>query len=257
MVRPLKGQIDETIELCRRRVELGERVLITTLTKRTAEDLTDYLKDVGLKVRYLHSDIDTIERVEILRSLRSGEFDILVGINLLREGLDLPEVSLVCVLDADKEGFLRSRTSLIQTAGRAARHVNGEVVLFADKITGSIRDLLEITEDRRRRQMEHNRINGITPHSVKRPVQESLRVILEGEDAESARVQEQPLDVATLIKELEAEMKEASKKLEYERAALLRDQIMELKGGGAVTKSMTNRPKPKDKTSKAKKGWKR
>ncbi len=257
MIRPLKGQIDETIELCRCRVEIGERVLITTLTKRTAEDLTDYLKDVGLKVRYLHSDIDTIERVEILRSLRSGEFDILVGINLLREGLDLPEVSLVCVLDADKEGFLRSRTSLIQTAGRAARHVNGEVVLFADKITGSIRDLLEVTEDRRRRQMDHNREHGITPHSVKRPVQESLRVILEGEDAESARVQEQPLDVTSLIKELEGEMKEASKKLEYERAALLRDQIMELKGGGAVTTSMTNRPKTKDKPAKSKKGWRR
>lgn len=255
MVRPLKGQIDETIELCRCRVEAGERVLITTLTKRTAEDLTDYLKDVGLKVRYLHSDIDTIERVEILRSLRAGEFDILVGINLLREGLDLPEVSLVCVLDADKEGFLRSRTSLIQTAGRAARHVNGEVVLFADKITGSIRDLLEVTEDRRRRQMDHNREHGITPHSVKRPVQESLRVILEGDDSESARVQERPLDVATLIRELEAEMKDASRKLEYERAALLRDQIMELKGGGAVTPSMTNRPKAKP--SKAKKGWKR
>jgi excinuclease ABC subunit B len=257
MIRPLKGQIDETIELCRCRVEISERVLITTLTKRTAEDLTDYLKDVGLKVRYLHSDIDTIERVEILRSLRSGEFDILVGINLLREGLDLPEVSLVCVLDADKEGFLRSRTSLIQTAGRAARHVNGEVVLFADKITGSIRDLLEVTEDRRRRQMEHNREHGITPHSVKRPVQESLRVILEGEDNASARVQEQPLDVTSLIRELEGEMKEASKKLEYERAALLRDQIMELKGGGAVTPSMTNRPKAKDKPTKSKKGWKR
>jgi excinuclease ABC subunit B len=255
MVRPLKGQIDETIELCRQRVEIGERILITTLTKRTAEDLTDYLKDIGLKVRYLHSDIDTSERVEILRSLRAGEFDILVGINLLREGLDLPEVSLVCVLDADKEGFLRSRTSLIQTAGRAARHVNGEVVLFADKITGSIRDLLDVTEDRRRRQMEHNRQHGITPHSVKRPVQESLRVILEGEDSESARVQEQPLDIATLIRELEAEMKEASRKLEYERAALLRDQIMELKGGGAITSSMTNRPKPK--AGKAKKGWKR
>lgn len=255
MVRPLKGQIDETIELCRQRVEIGERILITTLTKRTAEDLTDYLKDIGLKVRYLHSDIDTIERVEILRSLRAGEFDILVGINLLREGLDLPEVSLVCVLDADKEGFLRSRTSLIQTAGRAARHVNGEVVLFADKITGSIRDLLDVTEDRRRRQMEHNRQHGITPHSVKRPVQESLRVILEGEDSGSARVQEQPLDIATLIRELEAEMKEASRKLEYERAALLRDQIMELKGGGAITSSMTNRPKPK--AGKAKKGWKR
>ena len=258
MIRPLKGQIDETIELCRCRVEIGERVLITTLTKRTAEDLTDYLKDVGLKVRYLHSDIDTIERVEILRSLRAGEFDILIGINLLREGLDLPEVSLVCVLDADKEGFLRSRTSLIQTAGRAARHVNGEVVLFADKITGSIRDLLDVTEDRRRRQMEHNRQHGITPHSVKRPVQESLRVILEGEDDDSARVQEQPLDVATLIRELEVEMKEASKKLEYERAALLRDQIMELKGGGAVTSSMTNRPKANaGKSAKSKKGWKR
>ena len=258
MIRPLKGQIDETIELCRCRVEIGERVLITTLTKRTAEDLTDYLKDVGLKVRYLHSDIDTIERVEILRSLRAGEFDILIGINLLREGLDLPEVSLVCVLDADKEGFLRSRTSLIQTAGRAARHVNGEVVLFADKITGSIRDLLDVTEDRRRRQMEHNRKHGITPHSVKRPVQESLRVILEGEDSESGRVQEQPLDVATLIRELEGEMKEASKKLEYERAALLRDQIMELKGGGAVTSSMTNRPKANTgKSAKSKKGWKR
>jgi excinuclease ABC subunit B len=252
MVRPLKGQIDETIELCRLRVEAGERVLITTLTKRTAEDLTDYLKDVGLKVRYLHSDIDTIERVEILRSLRAGEFDILIGINLLREGLDLPEVSLVCVLDADKEGFLRSRTSLIQTAGRAARHVNGEVYLFADKITGSMRDLLDITEDRRRRQMEHNRKHGITPHSVKRPVQESLRVLISS-DEDSARVQEKPLDVATLIKELEMEMKEASGKLEYERAALLRDQIMELKSGGAVTAAMT---KPK-KAKGGKKGWKR
>jgi excinuclease ABC subunit B len=255
ILRPLKGQIDETIELCRSRVEAGERVLITTLTKRTAEDLTDYLKDVGLKVRYLHSDIDTIERVEILRSLRSGEFDILVGINLLREGLDLPEVSLVCVLDADKEGFLRSRTSLIQTAGRAARHENGEVYLFADKITGSIRDLLDITEDRRRRQMEHNRKHGITPHSVKRPVQESLRVILEGED-ESARVQERPLDVAELIRELEAEMKEASARLEYERAALLRDQIMELKSGGGITPAMSNRPKLKA-PAKARKSRKR
>ena len=255
MVRPLKGQIDETIELCRRRVEIGERVLITTLTKRTAEDLTDYLKDIGLKVRYLHSDIDTIERVEILRSLRAGEFDILVGINLLREGLDLPEVSLVCVLDADKEGFLRSRTSLIQTAGRAARHVNGEVALFAEKITGSIRDLLEVTEDRRRRQMEHNRIHGITPRSVVRPVQESLRVLIEGDQEESARVQEGTVNVAALLKELEAEMKDASRKLEYERAALLRDQIMELKGGGVVTSAMNNRTK--DKPQKGKNGWKK
>jgi excinuclease ABC subunit B len=254
MIRPLKGQIDETIELCRRRVETGERVLITTLTKRTAEDLTDYLQEIGLKVRYIHSDIDTVERVEILRALRSGEFDILVGINLLREGLDLPEVSLVCVLDADKEGFLRSRTSLIQTAGRAARHVNGEVVLFADKITGSIRDLLGITEDRRRRQMDHNREHGITPRSVCRPVQESLRVLLEGEGDESTRVQEGPVDVESLIRELETEMKDASRKLEYERAALLRDQIMELKGGGAVPGSKTAL---KAKPIKGKRGWKK
>lgn len=252
MIRPLKGQIDETIELCRQRVEISERVLITTLTKRTAEDLTDYLKDVGLKVRYLHSDIDTIERVEILRSLRAGEFDILIGINLLREGLDLPEVSLVIVLDADKEGFLRSRTSLIQTAGRAARHVNGQVYLFADKITGSMRDLLDITEDRRRRQMEHNRLHGITPHSVKRPVQESLRVLISS-DVDSARVNEMPLDIGTLIRELEIEMKEASVKLEYERAALLRDQIMELKSGGAITTAMTQQKKAKG--SKAGKKW--
>ena len=252
IIRPLKGQIDETIELCRQRVEISERVLITTLTKRTAEDLTDYLKDVGLKVRYLHSDIDTIERVEILRSLRAGEFDILIGINLLREGLDLPEVSLVIVLDADKEGFLRSRTSLIQTAGRAARHVNGQVYLFADKITGSMRDLLDITEDRRRRQMEHNRLHGITPHSVKRPVQESLRVLISS-DEDSARVNEMPLDIGTLIRELEIEMKEASVKLEYERAALLRDQIMELKSGGAITTAMTQQKKAKG--SKAGKKW--
>ena len=255
MLRPLKGQIDETIELCRQRVETGERVLITTLTKRTAEDLTDYLKDVGLKVRYLHSDIDTIERVEILRSLRAGEFDILIGINLLREGLDLPEVSLVCVLDADKEGFLRSRTSLIQTAGRAARHVNGQVYLFADKITGSMRELLDITEDRRRRQMEHNRKHGITPHSVKRPVQESLRVLISSDD-DSARINEMPHDIGTLIRELEAEMREASSKLEYERAALLRDQIMELKSGGAITNAMTQQKKTKSgKSKKSDKKW--
>jgi len=161
------------------------------------------------------------------------------------------------VLDADKEGFLRSRTSLIQTAGRAARHVNGEVVLFADKITGSIRDLLDVTEDRRRRQMEHNREHGITPRSVSRPVQESLRVLIEGEQEESAGVQEGPVDVAALIKELEAEMKDASRKLEYERAALLRDQIMELRGGGSATPFMTNRGKSKEKSPKGKKGWKR
>ncbi len=161
-------------------MEKGERILITTLTKRTAEDLADYLRDVGLKVRYLHSDIDTIERVEILRGLRAADFDILVGINLLREGLDLPEVSLVCILDADKEGFLRSQTSLIQTAGRAARHVNGEVVLFADQVTQSMEALISISEYRRAKQMEYNEKHGITPQTVRRAVQESLHTILRG-----------------------------------------------------------------------------
>ncbi|MFT5467622.1 MAG: excinuclease ABC subunit B, partial [Verrucomicrobiales bacterium] len=180
-LHPLKGQIDETIELCRQRVERNERVLITTLTKRNAEDLSDYLKNVGLNVRYLHSEIDAIERVEILRALRAAEFDILVGINLLREGLDLPEVSLVCILDADKEGYLRSETSLIQTAGRAARHINGEVALFADNITKSIQRLLDITEYRRLRQLEHNEEHGITPKSVHRAVQESLQMVIPGQ----------------------------------------------------------------------------
>ncbi|PYK12078.1 MAG: excinuclease ABC subunit B, partial [Verrucomicrobia bacterium] len=172
-LKPLKNQIDETIELCRQRVEKNERILVTTLTKRTAEDLADYLRDVGLKVRYLHSDIDAIERVEILRGLRAADFDILVGINLLREGLDLPEVSLVCILDADKEGFLRSQTSLIQTAGRAARHVNGEVVLFADQVTQSMEALISISEYRRAKQMQYNEEHGITPQTVRRAVQES------------------------------------------------------------------------------------
>jgi len=156
-IKPLKGQIDDLIEQCRGRVEKGERVLVTTLTKRTAEDLTDYMKEVGLRVKYLHSEIDTIERVEILRGLRSAEFDVLIGINLLREGLDLPEVSLVAILDADKEGFLRSATSLIQTAGRAARHVNAEVILYADVMTDSIKKFIATTEYRRTKQLEYNK----------------------------------------------------------------------------------------------------
>ncbi|HXM24481.1 MAG TPA: excinuclease ABC subunit UvrB [Chthoniobacterales bacterium] len=237
-VRSLKHQIDETIEYCRQRVEKGERILITTLTKRTAEDLTDYLRDVGLKVRYLHSEIDAIERVEILRSLRAGEFDVLVGINLLREGLDLPEVSLVCILDADKEGFLRSQTSLIQTAGRAARHVNGEVVLFADTMTESIQRLIAITEYRRGKQMEYNEANGVTPTSVRRAVQESLHTILRGRDLEQSIVRETgaDLDLTEVLRELEAEMQTAAANLEYERAALLRDQINELKNGTGLSK---------------------
>jgi excinuclease ABC subunit B len=237
-LKPLKHQIDDTIELCRQRVEKGERVLITTLTKRTAEDLADYLRDVGLKVRYLHSDIDTIERVEILRALRAAEFDILVGINLLREGLDLPEVSLVCILDADKEGFLRSQTSLIQTAGRAARHINGEVVLFADQVTQSMEALISISEYRRAKQMEYNEKHGITPQTVRRAVQESLHTILRGREIESSVIREVGgnFDLTELLRELEEEMQHASANLEFERAALLRDQIMEVKSGAGITK---------------------
>jgi excinuclease ABC subunit B len=230
-IKPLKGQIDETIELCRQRIEKNERVLVTTLTKRTAEDLTDYLRNLNLKVRYLHSDIDAIERVEILRSLRKGDCDILIGINLLREGLDLPEVSLVCILDADKEGFLRSETSLIQTAGRAARHVAGEVVLFADIETQSIRSLRNITSYRRQLQIEHNDKHGVTPQTVRRAVQESLHILGKAKEVEENVVRESGGDFAVTetIRELEEEMTEAATKLEYERAALLRDQIRELK----------------------------
>jgi excinuclease ABC subunit B len=241
-IRPLKTQIDDTLELCRGRIEKQERVLVTTLTKRTAEDLSDYFRDLGIKVRYLHSDIDTIERVEILRALRAGEFDVLVGINLLREGLDLPEVSLVCILDADKEGYLRSQTSLIQTAGRAARHINGEVILFADTITGSMQRLIEVTEYRRARQIAYNTEHGITPRSVRRAVQESLHLILKGGNDKNgkngSRLREMTgdFDLSEVLTELEVEMQEASASLEYEKAALLRDQIMELKAGAGIDK---------------------
>jgi excinuclease ABC subunit B len=237
-LKPLKNQIDDTIELCRQRVEAQERVLVTTLTKRTAEDLADYLRDVGLKVRYLHSDIDTIERVEILRGLRAADFDILVGINLLREGLDLPEVSLVCILDADKEGFLRSQTSLIQTAGRAARHINGEVVLFADTVTQSMQALMSISDYRRTKQMEYNEEHGITPQTVRRAVQESLHTILRGREIAASVIQETGGDfnLTELLRELEEEMQQASANLEFERAALLRDQIMEVKSGTGLTR---------------------
>jgi excinuclease ABC subunit B len=237
-LKPLKSQIDDTIELCRGRVERNERVLVTTLTKRTAEDLSDYLRDVGLKVRYLHSDIDTIERVEILRSLRAADFDILVGINLLREGLDLPEVSLVCILDADKEGFLRSQTSLIQTAGRAARHINGEVVLFADTVTQSMQALIAISDYRRSKQLEYNEKHGITPKTVTRAIQESLHTILKGREIAASVVNESGGDfnLTELLRELEEEMQAASANLEFERAALLRDQIMEVKSGSGISK---------------------
>jgi excinuclease ABC subunit B len=232
-IKPLDGMIDDVIEQIRARTERKERVLVTTLTKRTAEDLSDYLKDLNIKVTYLHSDVDTIERVEVLRGLRNGKFDVLVGINLLREGLDLPEVSLVCILDADKEGFLRGATALIQVSGRAARHINAEVILYADVMTDSIKKLIEVSDYRRGKQMEHNRIHKITPKSVVRAVQESLQSIVSGHDVEASVVKEAgaDYDMVELLRELEAEMLEAAKKLEFERAALLRDQIKELQRG--------------------------
>ncbi|MDP6679012.1 MAG: excinuclease ABC subunit UvrB [Verrucomicrobiota bacterium] len=230
-LKPLKGQIDDLIEEARKRVDEGERVLVTTLTKRTAEELTDYLSDIGVNVRYLHSDIGAIERVEILRALRHGEFDVLVGINLLREGLDIPEVSLVAILDADKEGFLRSTTSLVQTAGRAARHLNGRVILYADEKTRSIREFLRISDYRRKRQLAHNEKHGITPRSVSRPIEQRLGDRLGGKQANVATLRESmdDLDVVETIRELEKEMIEAADRLEFEKAALLRDQVSELK----------------------------
>ncbi len=230
-VKPLKGQIDDLMEEVRRRSDKKERTLVTTLTKRTAEELADYLREIGIRVQYLHSDIDAIQRVEILRSLRKGEFDVLIGINLLREGLDLPEVSLVAILDADKEGFLRSETSLIQTAGRAARHLNGEVILYADVMTDSIKKFMAVTEQRRARQIAYNLEHNITPRSVVRAVEESLAVQEDQHAAAMGLLRETTtdLDATETIRELEGEMLKAAEELQFEKAALLRDQIKELK----------------------------
>jgi excinuclease ABC subunit B len=244
-IKPLKGQIDDLIEEARKRADAHERVLVTTLTKRTAEELTDYLRNIGIAVQYLHSDIDAIERVEILRSLRKGDFTVLVGINLLREGLDLPEVSLVAILDADKEGFLRSETSLIQTAGRAARHLHGEVILYADVMTDSIKKFLAVTERRRARQIAYNKEHGITPRSVVRAVEESLSSVAHAADSKAASVINDAggnFDVTETIRQLETEMLAAAEELKFEQAAHLRDQIRELKamqGGGSPAKQAT------------------
>jgi excinuclease ABC subunit B len=231
LTKPLKGQIDDLIEEARKRVENKERVLVTTLTKRTAEELTDYLRDIGINVRYLHSEIDAIERVEILRALRKGEFDVLVGINLLREGLDLPEVSLVAILDADKEGYLRSATSLIQTAGRAARHLNGTVILYADVMTKSIQKFLAVSNYRRERQLAYNKAHNITPRSVKRSIEDSLSTREDQQKKAAAVLNDAAgnFDVAETVRQLEEEMLAAANNLEFEKAALLRDQIRELK----------------------------
>lgn len=236
-VRPLTGQIDSIMEEIKLRAARHERVLVTTLTKRTAEDLSAYLSEAGLRVQYLHSDIDALERVEILRSLRAGDFDCLIGINLLREGLDLPEVSLVAILDADKEGFLRSETSLIQTAGRAARHSNGMVILYADVITDSMRRALDVMKTRRATQIEYNRLHGITPRTIVKSINEGLRIKQAGRQAAELAVSEAggDYDVQNAISEMESEMLMAADALEFERAALLRDQIAELRSAAGLT----------------------
>jgi len=232
-VRPTAGQIDDLVGEIRRRVERGERALVTTLTKRMAEDLADYLLELGIKVHYLHSEVETLERVEILRDLRLGVYDVVVGINLLREGLDLPEVSLVAILDADKEGFLRSERSLIQTIGRAARHVHGRVLMYADRITDSMQKAIDETNRRRQIQIAYNEAHHIVPAGVVKAVRDltaRLRVMAEARGEYVTTPAQLPKDeLARLIKELEKQMKEAAQQLEFEKAALLRDQIFELR----------------------------
>ncbi|HHL39909.1 MAG TPA: excinuclease ABC subunit UvrB [Deltaproteobacteria bacterium] len=234
-VRPAANQVDDLLGEIRRRVERGERVLVTTLTKRMAEDLTSYYAELGVRVKYLHSDIDTLERVEIIRGLRLGDFDVLVGINLLREGLDLPEVSLVAVFDADKEGFLRSETSLIQTCGRAARNVSGKVVMYADTVTGSMKAAIDETERRRRIQARYNEEHGITPETIRSSIKDVLSSIYEEDyytvpaaSEETASYEVPPHEIPARIKELRREMNEAASRLEFERAAELRDEIRRL-----------------------------
>ena len=236
-VRPALHQVDDLLGEIRDRVERRERVLVTTLTKRMAEDLTGYLAENGVKVRYLHADIDTVERVEIIRDLRLGKFDVLVGINLLREGLDLPEVSLVAILDADKEGFLRSDRSLIQTIGRAARHLRGKAILYADRITGSMRRALEETDRRRTKQREFNQTHGITPRGIQKAVADILEGAYPEAMAEAALVAEEtvayaresPAALAKKIKQLEQAMHRHARDLEFEEAAKLRDEIQRIR----------------------------
>ncbi len=243
-VRGLKGQVEDCIAEIRKVVDRGDRALVTTLTKRMSEDLAEYLRERQVRVEYLHSDVDAIERVEILRNLRAGAFDALVGVNLLREGLDLPEVALVCILDADKEGFLRSQTSLIQTAGRAARHRLGKVIFYADVMTRSLLGAWEVCQYRRERQMAYNQEHGITPRSVSRPIQQSLRMRKdEAEDELLLAEKSSPQELKKLLNQLEKEMFEAVKRLEFEKAALLRDQMNFLREGKRPTGGKTGSTK--------------
>ena len=241
IVRPTKGQIDDLLVMIGQRVEAGQRILVTTLTKKMAEDLTDYLLESGVRVRYLHSDVDTVQRIEILRDLRLGEFDVLVGINLLREGLDLPEVSLVAILDADKEGFLRSETSLVQTIGRAARNVDGQVIMYADEVTNSMQRAISETMRRRELQQAYNEEHGIDPQTIRKAVSDILQLIRpdssvptpKGRSRRDGRkvreLSDMPRDdLLRLIRTLEAEMSDASGDLRFEYAASLRDEIREL-----------------------------
>jgi excinuclease ABC subunit B len=236
IVRPVKGQVDDLLSEIREKEKKGERVLVTTLTKRMAENLTNYYEGLGVKVRYLHSDIHTLDRVGIIRSLRLGEFDVLIGVNLLREGLDIPEVSLVAILDADKEGFLRSERSLIQTSGRAARNVSGQVIMYADTITASIQACLDETRRRRNIQDKYNRKNHITPETIKKSVNNILMSVYEADyvtvpvDSGGKKMEISEEELPTMIRRLRKEMKQAARDLEFERAAELRDQIKELTG---------------------------
>lgn len=237
-VRPIQGQIDDLIGEIHARIERNERVLVTTLTKKMSEDLTDYLKDIGIKVNYLHSEIKTLERIEIIRELRLGKFDVLIGINLLREGLDIPEVSLVAILDADKEGFLRSERSLIQTIGRAARNSNGHVIMYADKMTNSMEIAINETKRRRETQKAFNEKHGIEPKTIQKKIAETIRAVIAPEDAEELESALPKLGKLSkkerekVIQQMESEMKEAAKGLNFERAAELRDLILELKAEG-------------------------
>ena len=228
ILRPATGQVDDLVGEIRRVTEKGERILVTTLTKRMAESLTEYLKDLDIRVRYLHSDIQTMERMELLRDLRLGEYDVLVGINLLREGLDLPEVALVAILDADKEGFLRSETSLVQTIGRAARNVDGRVILYGNQLTESMAKAMSETNRRRALQEEYNRVNGITPESVRNAIRSVLEITRRVEETAPAALNEE--ERAALMRQIEEEMLSAAKELEFERAAKLRDRLLELRG---------------------------